>query len=571
MITRDHTAMRRSGLLIVAAFLIVTACGPAQRETSRSRDATQSAPRTLTIALQQEPAVFVWDLAQTNVKSGGAHLTFNILHNYLVVEDGDRKFRPQIAVDKPSVENGSWRVNTDGSMDLTWRIRPNVKWHDGTPFSTDDLVFSFDVFKDAEIPNNIARLVAPFESVTAVDAHTLVAHWSRTFVDADQAIGLLPLPRHLLESAFRSDKANFVHSPRLSTDFVGLGPYRLARWESGSHMEFVPFDDYFLGRPPLASVVVRFIPDANTITANVLSGAVDIVPPIGLDIDTTTEVKRRWAGTGNQASPDLRGGFRVLEMQHRADYARPNSGLGLLPIRQALYHAIDRPVLAEAMSNGISPVADSWFAPSDPLRPEVEASIPQFPYDANRATALLGQAGWTRAAADGVLTHAQTGERFDIQLTARGARDTKEQHIIADNWKAMGASIDLYNIPPALQSDREHVSTLSGAWLATLQVEHLTTDRFHSRSITSSATRWTGNNRGGYSNPRVDSALDRLTAAIPQRERLGLYRELLTEQMGDLPLMMLYWEGDIMLVVKGVKNVRGGGNSTWNFFEWDRE
>ena len=261
----------------------------------------------------------------------------------------------------------------------------------------------------------------------------------------------------------------------------------------------------------------------------------------------------------------------MLELQHRTEYARPAlNGLPNHAVRQALYHAIDRPALAEAMSNGVSPVADSWFPPSDPPRPEVEASIPQFPYDPTRAIALLTQSGWTRGG-DGSLIRPATGERFDIQLTARGARDAKEQHIIADNWKAVGTQVDLYNIPPALQNDREHVSTLPGAWLATLQIEHLITDRFHSRSITSPGTRWTGNNRGGYSNPRVDALLDQLTSTIPARERLALYRELLVAQMGDLPLMMLYWEGDILLVAKGVKGVRGGGNSTWNFFEWDRE
>jgi peptide/nickel transport system substrate-binding protein len=562
--------MRNGVRLLGASLLLVVACGPVQRDGAGFGIGTP-APKMLTIGLQAEPAVLVWDLAQTNVKSGGAHLTFNMLHNYLVVEDDNRGFRAQIAIEKPSVESGSWRVNPDGSMDVTWRIRPNVRWHDGTPFTTDDLVFSFNVYKDPDVPTNIARLIAPFESVTAVDANTLIAHWSRTFVDADQAIGLVPLPRHLLESVYQADKGNFVNSPRLSTEFVGLGPYRIKAWESGSHLELAPFEAYFMGRPPLSSVIVRFIGDANTITANVLSGAVDVVPPLGLDIDSTTEVKRRWEGTGNQAIPQLRGGFRVLELQHRPEYARPTTnGLPIHPIRQALYHAIDRPALADAMSNGVSPIADSWFPPSDPLRAEVEPWIPQFAHDPNRAIALLAQAGWARNA-EGTLTRPPIGERFDLQLTARGARDAKEQHIIADNWKAIGTHVDLYNIPPAFQNDREHVSSLPGAWLATLQIEHLTTDRFHSRSITSPATRWTGNNRGGYSNPRVDALLDQLTATIPQRERLALYRELLVEQMGDLPLMMLYWEGDILLVAQGVKGVRGGGNSTWNFFEWDRE
>ena len=95
-------------------------------------------------------------------------------------------------------------------------------------------------------------------------------------------------------------------------------------------------------------------------------------------------------------------------------------------------------------------------------------------------------------------------------------------------------------------------------------------DRFHTRSITSAATRWTGNNRGGYSNPRVDALLDKLVVTIPEADRVGVFRELLQTEMGDLPLMMLYWEGDLLLVLAGVTGARGGSNSTWDFFHWDK-
>lgn len=545
--------------------------GSGERDLVSSRPQTQPrAMKTLTIGLQQEPAIMSWELAQTNVKSGGAHLVFNMLHNYLVVQDDAKGYRAQLAVEKPSVDNGGWRLNADGSMDLTWRIRPGVTWHDGTSFTSEDLVFSFEVYKDPDMPNNIGRLIRTMESVTALDPSALVVHWSETFVDADQGPGLQPLPAHLLRQTYATDRANLARSPRLSTEFVGLGPYKIGRWESGSHLELAPFETYFMGRPPLDGVVVRFILDANTLVANVLSGSIDILPPIGIDIDATIEVKRRWEGTDNLALPQARGGFRVLEIQQRAEYARPLNGLPSLPVRQGFYHAIDRPALANTMGGGISPVADSWLGPTDELRPQLEARIPQFPYDPARGLALLAQAGWARGP-DGALTQALTGERFVIQLTARGARDSKEQNIIADNWKALGAQLDMYDIPPALQGDREHTSTLSGAWLATLQPEHLTTDRFHSRSITSAATRWTGNNRGGYSNPNVDALLDKLTVTIPQAERLALYGDLLREEMGDLPLMMLYWEGDILLAARGVRGTRGGGNSTFNFFEWTKD
>src|SRR6185436_20893684 len=105
----------------------------------------------------------------------------------------------------------------------------------------------------------------------------LEVHWSAPFVDADQGPGLAPLPKHLLEEAYRTDKASFSASPYLSAEFVRLGPYKLTRWERGSHLELARFEGYWRGVPPLDTVVVRFLNDPNTMVANVLAEAVDVV------------------------------------------------------------------------------------------------------------------------------------------------------------------------------------------------------------------------------------------------------------------------------------------------------
>lgn len=569
------TGVIRWGLL--AGLVLATGCGPAGRLGATAGESPSRAPKVLTVALQQEPAILNGDLAQANLGGGGAHLVFDMVHNYLLTVDERDIAHPQLATDRPSVESGTWRVHPDGRMDLTWMIHPNVKWHDGTPFTTEDLVFSFDVYRDPAVPNNLGSVVGMMESVEALAPHTLVARWSRTYVGAADAQGLsggppglVPLPRHLLWESYQKDRANLAASPRLAAEFVGLGPYRLVRWESGSHMELERFDEYFRGRPPLDRVVVRFIGEANTIIANILSGAVDVVPPVGLDLDATLEVKRQWEGTGNQAIPHLKGGFRDLEIQHRPEYARPRNGLTNRVVRQALYHAIDRVALTQAVTYGLAPPADSWLVPGDPLRAQLEPFIPQFAHDPQRAQQLLADAGWLRGP-DGILVHSQTGDVFDVQVTARGPADGKEQSIIADHWKSIGAQVTFDRVPPALQRDRQHASTLPGVWLATLNATHLITDRLHSQAVTSAANRWTGANRGGYSNPRVDGLLDQLAVTIRQQERTALYGDLLREQMGDVPVMMLYSRVDVVLFVKGVRGVKGGTHATWNMFEWDRE
>jgi peptide/nickel transport system substrate-binding protein len=494
-----------------------------------------------------------------------------MLHDYLVVADDAGARRAQLVTEPLSIERGTWRVNADGTMDTTWKLRPNVKWHDGTPFTAEDMLFSFNVYKDPEIPNRAGAAVQAMASASAPDPQTFVVRWSRVYVDADQAVGLVPMPRHLLEDTYRNEKAGFVNSPLFTSEFVGLGPYRLVKWESGAHMDLARFDDYYQGRPPLDTVLVRFLDDPNTMVANILSGNVDVVLPEGVDLDAAVEVRRRWEGTGNQVFVGLTGALRHVEIQHRPDYAQPRNGMTVRAVRQALYHATDRQALADVMNHGLAPAADSWFPPNHELYPQVQASIPQFPYDLNRAQALLAQAGWTRGP-DGILVHQPSGERFELEArNAAGSGAEKSINVLVEGWKASGVQVNINIIPRALSADREYRGTLPGAGVTALRYETLWADRLHSTQASSPANRWAGVTRPGYSNPRVDTLLDQLASTIPPSERLALHRQLLQEAFSDVALIPLYWELSPVLALQGVKNIgkHAGNINTWNMFDWD--
>src|SRR5207302_9080056 len=136
---------------------------------------------------------------------------------------------------------------------------------DGTPFTSQDMLFTFSVFKDKEIPNSVGGAIALMESATAPDPATFAIHWSAPFINAYRAPGLTPMPRHLLEALYENDRSSLLNSPYTTTQFVGLGPYRVIQWDPGSDLVFARFDRYYLGRPPLAGIPLRVIGGANAL------------------------------------------------------------------------------------------------------------------------------------------------------------------------------------------------------------------------------------------------------------------------------------------------------------------
>jgi peptide/nickel transport system substrate-binding protein len=565
-------------MTVLLVLLLVSACGPAQRQAEQpatSGEAQPSGPKTLTVAIQGEPTSFDASLtgAAADRTLGGVTNLQYIVHDGLTSRTGAQSYEPRLALEAPTVEKGTWVVNPDGSMDMTWKLRPNIKWQDGSPFTADDMMFTFQVRRDPDLPRLPGGRGRPelMRGIVTPDPQTIVIHWSQVYVLAGQADGLEPLPRHLLGDLWSESKDSMTQSRYFTTDFVGLGAFKLSRWVQGSHMEFERFEDYYRGRAPIDRVILRFIPDGNTMVASILAEAVDVVLPTGVDLDAALDLRKRWEGTGNQVRFDVIGGLHQLEIQHRAEYARPVNGLTNRNVRQAFYQAIDRQTLADVMAQGFAPPADSWYAPNDAVRKDVEQFIPQFPYNPADAARMLEGEGWVRGA-DGVLTHQPSGERFQVQIQLRpGDEAQRAGAIIADGWKAVGALVDFDTLTPGVANDGQYLSTRPGPALISPSGYNFYDRRLHSMGIPRAETRWTGNNRGGYSNPRVDALLDKLAVTVGDRERIPLHADLLREQMGDIALMPLYWEVLPILMVRGVTGpYMQGSDATPNIFDWNK-
>ena len=292
-----------------------------------------------------------------------------------------------------------------------------------------------------------------------------------------------------------------------------------------------------------------------------------------VDLSTAIDLKERWEQAGGRAWIESSGRVHYGEAQRRLDMARPRNGLTEPLVRRAFMMALDRQTLSDAFTRGFSPLADSYLAPDDPLRAEVESSIVRYPYDPVAATRLLAEAGWTRGP-DGTLTHRDTGEAFEGEVWASPEASQKEEPaILANGWNQLGARLSPYHIPVARVNDRELAARSPTFTVSDGQAPSTwyNPDRLHSRFIAAPANNWAGRNKFGHASPRIDELLDRLQVTIDARARTDLHRMLVEEESRDVAFFPIYWEVVPVFTARGVTPSPNRPVGLTEFAAWTRD
>ncbi|MBM2813106.1 MAG: 4-phytase, partial [Chloroflexi bacterium] len=367
--------------LAVSVVLVVTVgcanVGPASVDRSPAvTTVAERAPKTITLGqLNPVKAYAPWDFGDT---TGGGPLLVEIHTSSLVSQDARGNRESRLAARLPSFEDGSISLQADGRMRVAWTLRPGITWHDGAPFTADDLRFSWDVLSHPEIPaggsqtsgsqTTVVRLV---ESVEAPDPLTFVVVWKRPFYQAlDMGVrNWWPFPRRLLGEAFGSEKQAFMAQPFFTSEYVHLGPFRLVEFQAGELQVFRRFDSYMLGAARLDSISIRTIRDPNALFASFRAGAIDIVGERALPSQLFIQLRNEWS---ESAPPEgvvvqRQYNWRNLQIQHGQQWARPPELAQDVRARRGLLRVMDRPAMEEFVYPGFNDVSgDTYMLKDDP-------------------------------------------------------------------------------------------------------------------------------------------------------------------------------------------------------------
>jgi peptide/nickel transport system substrate-binding protein len=620
--------MRRTAYLLSAWTLVLAACGPAAQPaapttapaaattapaaapttaaaptaaakptTAPAAPAPTTAPTTaakpaaagqrgaggsLKILYWQAPTILNTHLAQgtKDYNAGG------LILEPLAYNGPDGKPVAALAAEIPTIDNGG--VSKD-STSITWKLKPDVKWSDGTPFTADDVVFTWKYIANPDVASSDTQTVDGVSNVEALDAHTVKV----TYKDPN------PYPYqaftsqlgHILQKA-QFEKflgANAKDAPGNLAP-IGTGPYKVVDFKPGDVVTYTLNENYRdPNKPFFKDVQIKGGGDATSAARAVFqTGEVDYAWNLQVEAQVLTQLQQ-----GGKAKLQVAPSPNVERLL--INFADPNPDLGDnraepstkhpflsdLNVRKALAMAVDRKSMAEQLYGPAgAATCNIVTSPPDVVSKNTD-TMDVCKYDINAANQLLDQAGWTKGS-DGI--RAKNGVRMHIvyQTTVNSLRQ-KEQDIVKQGWEKLGIETELKSIDAGVffSSDAGNPDT-AGHFYTDIEMftnGAATPDQtqylagWTTAQITQKSNQWHGNNYHRWSNADYDQIYNQLKTETDQAKRRDLIikaNDMLVSQVVVIPLINRTQPTDgISSAIQGyIPNPWDG--VLWNIADWTK-
>jgi peptide/nickel transport system substrate-binding protein len=589
---------KRNLLLIalVAVVAVIAACAPAAAPTAAPPTAAPAQPTAAPAQPTAAPAqpteapkptdvpqptggnkvisiAYTQEANSLNPLYSNQWFTYNLLDFYLatgLIQFNDKN-EPLawIAKEIPTIENGG--ISADGKV-ITFKLRDDVKWSDGTPLTADDYVFTYDMIMSDK--NTVASR-DPFdtavEKVEAPDKNTLVVTFKEPFAPWMTKIfshvnGTVALPKHVLEPVFQKDgtidNADWNRAPT-----VGVGPFLFKEWETGSHLTFEANPDFWLGKPKADQIFIRIVPDDAAQLAAIKTGDVDI----GVFISPSDVPDLEKLGTLDIAK--VQSGYKESWYFNLSaeEATKGHPALQDPNVRRAVVMAVDRDKITQELLYGLTkPALTLWDGMA-----QADSSITPIKYDPEGAKKLLDDAGW-KVGADGI--REKDGEKFKLRYvtTTREVRKNT-QAIVQQQWKAVGIDTELVNHPSDVffnsYGDKGPVATGQydiAEWSNATNFPDPDTSAWLCSEIPSDANP-PGGNWQFLCDKDLDALFQQQAKTVDAKARTEIFKQI-QKIIADKVYWVSIWDDpDLWTISKKLSNVKfSGATPFWNAYEWDK-
>ena len=468
----------------------------------------------------------------------------------LTTTDERMRVVPLLAAEVPTVENGGVRLHTDGRMDVTWKLRPGVKWHDGTPFTSADVKFTVDVINS---PAYNPESTDGFDRITSVDTPdplTAVVHYREIYAPYDIQFIRGALPKHILEGRDLDRAQDYNRSP------LGTGPYRVVEWKAGEYILLERVPHYWRGDevPKVRRLLFKFIANTNTRINQLKSGEVHVVALVPWDkyreiADVPSIVVTKTPGNAYE--------HVTLNEKQFPPFADAR-------VRRALMLAVDRELYARTILDGLAPVA---HGPIQPVSWAYTDRITKYPFDPARARALLDGAGW-RPGADGI--REREGRRLSFTLITQAGYAIRENIAQAIERQLRDIGVDV----TVQLHDGTAISSIwfEGRFDAMLHWWQMPSDPELTTFFAADRVPPAGRNINYFRDDALTELLYASDRTVDRRERKALLERaqaIISEAAPEIPLYNVTRLDAVPATLANFKSNPTNVGIFWNVHEWE--
>jgi len=461
-------------------------------------------------------------------------------------------------------------VAEDGNPGLavSYELKDGMVWGDGTPITTKDVAFTWQVGHERETGIDAYELFRRIDRVVLHDDRRFTLHINKRTCDFQGIGDFNLLPAHIEGPIFAQGASDYKVRTAYQTDptnpALWFGPYRVAQVVTGQRILLERNPNWWGPAPYFDEIVVRTIENTAALTANLLSGDIDMIAgELGLAIDQALAFETRHGDRFQMIyNPGLIYEHLDVNLDHPA--------LGERAVRQALIQAIDRQAISDQLFGGKQPVANSNVNALDSVYHD---GVPTYSFDPQAAQTLLDEAGW-RTGPDGV--RAKDGQRLSFSLMTTAGNKSREQvqQVLQAQWNAIGADVAIKNEPPRVffgqtVSQRGFDGLALFAWLSAPESIPRTT--LHSDQIPTAENSFTGQNYTGYANAQMDRVIDDLETDCAPESQTQNWQALQSLYARDLPAIPLYFRANSYILPKNMRGLTPTGHqypSTLWVEEW---
>ncbi|MEZ4546471.1 MAG: peptide-binding protein [Thermodesulfobacteriota bacterium] len=427
----------------------------------------------------------------------------------------------------------SWEISED-KLTYTFKIRQGVKWHDGAPFTSADVVFSYKTIMDPKVDApQLRSYYQEIRDVEAIDDYTVKFTYARPYFLALEFCGGMPIvPKHIFE------KGDFNTNPA-GRKPVGTGPFKFVKWTTGREVVLEKNPDYWGEKPHLNRIVFRIITDSSV--------ALQVLKRQELDVASLTPIQ--WEKQTN--SPDFKKHFdKFSYFTPNYSYIGWNSKRPFFAdkrVRTALTHLVNRELILDKVMYGLGAIVTNPFYINSP---EYDKSIEPIPYDPAAARKLLEEAGWVDHDNDGIRD--KDGVKFSFEFLIPGGSETGEKiaTILKEELDGIGIDMTIRKTEWAVFTTRLNERNFDAVTLAwSMGIE---SDPYQ---IWSSTQAEAGSNFIGFKNAETDKLIEEARKEFDRDKRIELYRQFSEIIHEEQPYTFLFCRKATVAVNKRFENV----------------